>query len=56
MSTEVKRLHSWDVSRSEAVALQKKLREQVIIQRSVRMVNGIVPVDDGAITMNENSK
>src|SRR5215471_9754485 len=32
MSTQVERLNSWDVSPSEAVALQKRLREQVIIR------------------------
>lgn len=32
MSSRVNHLHSWDVTPSEAVALQKRLREQVIIQ------------------------
>ncbi len=32
MSSPINHLHSWDVTPSEAVALQKRLREQVIIQ------------------------
>jgi deoxyribonuclease V len=42
---EYKKLHDWDLSRTEAVALQKKLREQVRVEPLNREVQTIAGCD-----------